>query len=153
MFFPIQGLVHHGNIATVTKQRAFNKAMITPFTEVIFIDEADEKTLDVADWKILTQGGYTAHDVKYQTAKAFLNKCPMLVLRSVSLILVPPTSQQWIDVCARISSRASRIPNERRQRGSKSTPWNALFGLLKRQKHVTTTARTKPIPRATMTTT
>ena len=53
--------------------------MITPFTEVIFIDEADEKTLDVADWKILTQGGYTAHDVKYQTAKAFLNNCPMLV--------------------------------------------------------------------------
>ena len=27
LFFPIQGLVHHGNIATVTKQRAFNKAM------------------------------------------------------------------------------------------------------------------------------
>ena len=78
-FFPIQGLVHDRNIPTVTKQRAFNKAMITPFTEVIFIDETDEKTLDVADWKILTQGGYTAHDVKYQTAKAFLNKCPMLV--------------------------------------------------------------------------
>ena len=53
--------------------------MITLFTEVIFIDEADKKTLDVADWKILTQGGYTAHDVKYQTAKAFLYKCPMLV--------------------------------------------------------------------------
>lgn len=79
LFFPIQGLVHHGNIATVTKQRAFNKAMITPFTEVIFIDEADEGVLDIADWKILTQGGYTAHDVKYQTARAFLNKCPMLV--------------------------------------------------------------------------
>ena len=79
LFFPIQGLVHHGNIATVTKQRAFNKAMITPFTEVIFIDEADEGVLDIADWKILTQGGYTAHDVKYQTAKAFINRCPMLV--------------------------------------------------------------------------
>lgn len=79
LFFPIQGLIHHGNIATVTKQRAFNKAMITPFTEVIFIDEVDESALDIADWKILTQGGYTAHDVKYQTAKAFMNKCPMLV--------------------------------------------------------------------------
>ena len=79
LFFPIQGLVHHGNIATVTKQRAFNKAMITPFTEVIFIDEVDEGALDIADWKILTQGGYTAHDVKYQTAKPFMNKCPMLV--------------------------------------------------------------------------
>lgn len=73
LFFPIQGLVHHGNIATVTKQHAFNKAMITPFTEVMFIDEVDESSLDIPDWKILTQGGYTAHDIKYQTAKAFTN--------------------------------------------------------------------------------
>ena len=43
----------------MTKHRAFNKAMITPFTEVIFIDELDESALDIADWKILTQGGYT----------------------------------------------------------------------------------------------
>ena len=49
LFFLIQGLVHHGNIATVTKQRVFNKAMITPFTEVIFIDEADESVLDISD--------------------------------------------------------------------------------------------------------
>ena len=53
--------------------------MITPFTEVIFIDEVDEGALAIADWKILTHGGYTAHDVKYQTAKPFMNKCPMLV--------------------------------------------------------------------------
>lgn len=57
LFFPIQGLVHQGNIATVTKQLTFNKAMITPYTEVIFIDEADENVLDISDWKILTQGG------------------------------------------------------------------------------------------------
>lgn len=36
-FFPILGLIHHGNIARVTKQRAFNKCMIMPFTEVIFM--------------------------------------------------------------------------------------------------------------------
>ena len=57
LFFPILGLIHHGNVATVTKQRAFNKSMITPFTEVILIDEATETTLDIDDWKILTQGG------------------------------------------------------------------------------------------------
>ena len=79
LFFPIQGLVHHGNIATVTKQRAFNKAMINQFTEIIFIDEAEENTLDISDWKVLTQGGYAAHDVKYQTARSFINKCPMLI--------------------------------------------------------------------------
>ena len=79
LFMPILGLIHHGNVATVTKQKAFNKSMITPFTEVIFIDEATERTLDIDDWKILTQGGYAAHDVKYQSARAFINRCPMLI--------------------------------------------------------------------------
>ena len=79
LFFPILSLVHHGNVATVTKQRAFNKSMITPFTEVIFLDEATESTLDIDDWKTLTQGGYSAHDVKYQRAKSFINRCPMLI--------------------------------------------------------------------------
>ena len=60
--FPVQGFVHHGNIATVTRKRAFNKAMVTLFTEVLFIDEAYESALDIANWKILTQWGYTAHD-------------------------------------------------------------------------------------------
>ena len=59
LFFPILSLVHHGNVATVTKQRVFNKCMITPFTEVIFLDEATESTLDIDDWKTLTQGGYS----------------------------------------------------------------------------------------------
>ena len=48
-FFPILSIVHHRNVATVTKQRAFNKSMITPFTEVIFLDEATESTLDIDD--------------------------------------------------------------------------------------------------------
>ena len=43
-------------IARVTKQQAFNKAMITNHTEVIFIDKARVKLMDVDDWKILTQG-------------------------------------------------------------------------------------------------
>lgn len=56
-FIPIQELIHHGNIAPVTKRRTFNKAMITPFTEVIFIDEASESTLDDdVGWKVVTQG-------------------------------------------------------------------------------------------------
>ena len=94
--FPVQELIHHGNIATITKQRAFNKAMFTPFTEVIFMDEADENTLDIADWKILTQGGYTAHDIKYQIAKAFVNKCLMLVTAQRKLEF-GPTHQPAMD--------------------------------------------------------
>ena len=79
LFLPILALVHHSKIATVTKQRAFNKSMITKSTEVIFIDEASTSTMDIDDWKILTQGGYTACDVKYQTARSFINRCPMLI--------------------------------------------------------------------------
>ena len=53
--------------------------MITKLTEVIFIDEASTSTMDIDDWKILTQGGYTVCDVKYQTARSFINRCPMLI--------------------------------------------------------------------------
>ena len=79
LFLPILALVHHSKIATVTKQSAFNKAMITKSTGVIFIDEASTSTMDIDDWKILTQGGYTACDVKYQTERSFINRCPMLI--------------------------------------------------------------------------
>ena len=53
--------------------------MIGKNTEVIFIDAATPSTLDVDDWQILTQGGYTACDVKYKTAKSFFNRCPMFM--------------------------------------------------------------------------
>ena len=89
LFFPILGIVHHGNVATVTKQRAFNKSMICKFTEVIFIDEATESTLYVDDWKMLTQGGYSAHNVKYQASKSFMNRCPMLIMRQRKLDFGP----------------------------------------------------------------
>jgi hypothetical protein len=79
LFFPILGLIHHGNVATITKQRAFNKSMITKFTEVIFIDEATESMMTNDDWKTLTQGGFAAYDVKYETAKSFINRSPMLI--------------------------------------------------------------------------
>ena len=79
LFYPILRLIHHRNVATVTKQKVFKKAMIGKNTEVIFIDEATPTTLDVDDWKILTQGGYTACDVKYKTDKSFFNRCPMFM--------------------------------------------------------------------------
>ena len=79
LFLPILALVHHSKIATDTKQRAFNKSMITKSTEVIFIDEASTSTMDIDEWKILMQGGYTACDVKYQMARPFINRCPMLI--------------------------------------------------------------------------
>ena len=49
LFQSILGLVHHSNIATVTKQRVFNKAMLSKSTEIIFIDEASTSTMDIDD--------------------------------------------------------------------------------------------------------
>ena len=49
LFQPVLELIHHSNIATVTKQRAFNKAMINKATKVIFIDEASISTIEIHD--------------------------------------------------------------------------------------------------------
>ena len=89
LFQPLLGLTHHSHIATITKQRAFNKAMINCFTEMIFIDEASPSTLAIDNWKILTQGVYTACDVKYKTAKSFINRCPMLLTAQQQLEFGP----------------------------------------------------------------
>ena len=93
LFYPILGLIHHSNVTTVTKQKVFNKAMINKHTEVIFIDEATPSTLDVDDWKILTQGGYTACDVKYRTARSFFNRCPMFMTAQQKLAFNPEDQQ------------------------------------------------------------
>ena len=63
--------------------------MIFKFTEVIFIDEATEPTLDIDNWKTLTQGGYSAHNVKYQAAKSFINRCPMIIISQWKLDFHP----------------------------------------------------------------
>lgn len=60
--------------------------MIDEQTEVIFIDEATVSIMDIDDWKILTQGGWTAHDRKFTTAKGFLNRCPMLLTCQKELV-------------------------------------------------------------------
>ena len=79
LFLPILGVIHYSRMATITKQGAFNKAMITPETQVIFLDEATTSLLKIDDWKTITQGGFAAYDVKYKTAQPFINKCPMII--------------------------------------------------------------------------
>lgn len=99
MFQPILGLVHHNNIVTVTKQRVSKKATISKFTDLIFMYEASTSTMDIDDWKILTQGGgYTSCDVKYQTARSFINRCPILITAQESLQFKPEDQPRWIEV-------------------------------------------------------
>ena len=60
LFLPILGVIHYSRVATITKQGAFNKAMITPETQVVFLDEATTSLLKIDDWKTITQGGFAA---------------------------------------------------------------------------------------------
>ena len=113
LFQPLLGLIHHSHIATISKQRVFNKAMINRFTELIFIDEASPSTLAIDDWKILTQGGYKACDVKYKTAKSFINRCPML-LTAQKQIEFGPDDQPAMD--RRLRNYAFKsLPNPRKK--------------------------------------
>ena len=45
--------------------------------------------MEIDDWKILTQGKYTAADVKYHTAKSFINRRLMLLTAQKKLQFKP----------------------------------------------------------------
>ena len=63
----------------ITKQKSFNKSLVDENTQVIFMDEAHVGLLDPDDWKILTQGGLTAHDRKYKKSNPAVIRCPMFI--------------------------------------------------------------------------
>ena len=79
LFSPVFQIVPLSGIARVTKQKSFNKSMIDSSTEVIFLDEAYTNLLDIDDWKIICQGGFTSHDVKWKKAQGFQCRTSMYI--------------------------------------------------------------------------
>ena len=79
LFSPVFQIVPLSRIARVTKQKSFNKSMIDNQTEVIFLDEAHRDLLDVDDWKIICQGGFTSHDVTWKNAEGFHCRASMYI--------------------------------------------------------------------------
>ena len=79
LFSPVFQIVPLSRIARVTKQKSFNKSMIDSSTEVIFLDEAYNNLLDIDDWKIICQGGFTSHDVKWKKAQGFHCRASMYI--------------------------------------------------------------------------
>lgn len=63
----------------ITKQKSFNKSLVDQNSQVIFLDEAHAGLLDADDWKILSQGGLTAHDRKYKKTTPTVIRCPMFI--------------------------------------------------------------------------
>ena len=79
LFTPISRLIPARYIAMITKQKAFNKSLVDENTQIIFLDEAHANLMEPDDWKILTQGGLTAHDRKYKTSSRKVIRCPMFI--------------------------------------------------------------------------
>jgi len=79
LFMATNKIIDIAKVARVTKQKEFNKAMIGEDTELINLDEASVDMMDIDDWKIMTQGGWTAHDRKWKSAKGFINKAPIFI--------------------------------------------------------------------------
>ena len=52
LFVPIRGIVPTRHIRKITKQRQFNKAMMSRDCEVIFLDEATADLMDIDDWNV-----------------------------------------------------------------------------------------------------
>ena len=79
LFSPVFQIVPLSRIVRVTKQTSFNESMNDSSTEVIFLDEAYANLLDIDDWKISCQGGFTSHDVKWKQAKGFHCRASMYI--------------------------------------------------------------------------
>lgn len=85
LFSPVFQIIPLSRIARVTKQKSFNKAMIDNLTEVIFLDEAYATLLDIDDWKIICQGGFTSHDAKWKKAQGFHCTATMYITCQVEM--------------------------------------------------------------------
>ena len=59
---------------SVTKQETFGLSMVDEDTELVFIDECSENTLDISNVKTILQGGWMVKSVKHQDAQTFHNK-------------------------------------------------------------------------------
>ena len=69
----------------ITKQKSFNKSLVDENSQIVFLDEAHVGLVDADDWKILTQGGLTAHDRKYKKTTSAVIRCPMFITFQIEL--------------------------------------------------------------------
>ena len=68
------GLMNRSKIVSVTKEETFGLSMVDEDTELVFIDECSENTLDISNVKMIFQGGWMVKSVKHQDAQTFDNK-------------------------------------------------------------------------------
>ena len=66
--------MNRSKIVSVTKEETFGLSMVDEDTELVFIDECSENTLDISNVKTIFQGGWMVKSVKHQDAQTFHNK-------------------------------------------------------------------------------
>jgi len=67
---------YHGQVYSDDHEaKPLNKSLVDQNSQVIFLN----KMLDPDFWKILTQGGLTAHNVKYKKTTSTVIRCPMFI--------------------------------------------------------------------------
>ena len=73
------GVIPLRNVATITQEKQFSAAMMGEDTELVFLDEWSENTLQADLAKIVLQGGYMVTCVKHQPPKTMINNTPFYI--------------------------------------------------------------------------
>ena len=73
------GIIPLTNVAAITQEKQFSAAMMNEHTELVFLDEWSENTLQADLAKVVLQGGYMVTCVKHQSPKTLVNKAPFYI--------------------------------------------------------------------------
>ena len=76
------GLTQMEHCATISKEKIFGKAMVTPDTMVVFIDEMTKQTLPPDEAKVFLQGGLTTVTSKGKDGKMIENRAGKILFFS-----------------------------------------------------------------------
>ena len=128
LFSPVFQIVPLSRIARVTKQKNFNKAMIDDLTDVIFLDEAYPGLLDIDDWKIMCQRGFTSHDSKWKKAQGFHCSATMYITCQVEMDFGVDHNDAMEKRLPSTTSRIFPVLIQKQTKGSGNMLWIVLCG-------------------------
>ena len=73
------GVIPLRDVVTITQEKQFSGAMMGEDTELVFLNEWSENTLQADSAKIVLQGGYMVTCVKHQSPETLINKAPFYI--------------------------------------------------------------------------
>ena len=123
------GLLNPSRIASVTKEKTFGMSMIEDDTELIFIDEWSEATLDISNVKTLFQGGWMVKAVKNRNPEKVNNQAGMYLTCNV----LPNFGDEQCNVDRRISvfhTKELKEPNIHAPRWIENHPMECLVWII-----------------------